>query len=137
MTDTFTPEARSHIMASIKSRDTKPEMRVRSALHAAGFRFRLHRPDLPGKPDLVLPRFRTAVFVNGCFWHGHTCGKAALPTSNSDYWAKKIGRNQERDRRNCEALADLGWNVVVIWECDLRSQTQALIEELTRTRQCL
>jgi len=134
MTDTVSPEVRSRIMSKIKSRDTAPELKVRSRLHAAGFRFRLHRADLPGRPDIVLPRYRSVVFVNGCFWHGHECRRGRLPSSNREYWAKKIDCNMRRDQSNYKALTELGWNVVVIWECDSIAGVNALIDQLSRIR---
>lgn len=130
MTDTVTSEVRSRIMSRIRSRDTAPELEVRRRLHAAGFRFRLHRSDLPGRPDIVLPRHKTAVFVNGCFWHGHDCRDGHLPSSNREYWANKIDRNMRRDQRNYKAMVELGWNVVVIWECHLDEAVDSLIGQL-------
>lgn len=119
MSDTLTPEARSANMARIRSKDTVPENAVRKALHAAGFRFRLHRRDLPGRPDIVLPRYRTVVMVHGCFWHRHErCKKATSPGTRPDFWQAKFTANVERDRRNIAALEALGWKVVVIWECE-------------------
>ncbi len=107
-------------MRRVKSANTKPEMRVRRWLHARGFRFRLHRKDLPGKPDIVLPKYRTVIFVHGCFWHGHPgCKAADLPASNREYWEAKIGRNVERDRRTRRLLREQGWRVMVVWECKL------------------
>ena len=110
------------MMAAVKQKDTKPEMRVRSFLHKQGLRYRLHDNKLPGKPDLVFPRFRTVLFVHGCFWHGHPdeqCKLARIPKSNVKFWRDKISGNRERDERNVERLRKLGWNVVVIWECQL------------------
>ena len=120
MADVFTEEERSRVMRRVKGADTKPEMRVRRWLHAQGFRFRLHRKDLPGKPDIVLPKYKTVVFVHGCFWHGHPgCKASDLPASNREYWVAKIGRNVERDRRNQRLLRKQGWRVIVVWECKL------------------
>lgn len=130
MTDTFDPEMRSRIMARVHSRDTTPETAVRRALHEAGFRFRLHRRDLPGTPDIVLPRFRTAVFVHGCFWHGHGCRRDRRPSSNSDYWQEKVNRNHRRDAAALEALAKAGWKVLVIWECQVRQGIEEVLNEL-------
>ena len=121
---------RSETMRRVHGRDTSPELRVRRLLHAAGFRFRLQRQDLPGKPDLVLPRFGIALFVNGCFWHWHGCKRSRMPATNREYWERKIGRNVERDRVNAAALERLGWGVRVIWECELTGATEALIGEL-------
>lgn len=123
-------QGRSRNMAAIKSTNTRPEMYVRQALHAAGFRFRLHRKDIPGRPDVVLPRYSTAVQVQGCYWHGHGCRKDHKPHSNRAYWAAKIARNMERDKRNLEALREAGWQLVIIWECTLVGQTAKLIDTL-------
>jgi DNA mismatch endonuclease, patch repair protein len=114
-------EARSRNMARIRARDTQPELRVRRALHAAGFRFRLHRRGLPGTPDLVLPRFRTVIFVHGCFWHRHPgCRMTSVPKTRADYWDAKFTANMERDIRVRRQLEEAGWNVIVIWECGTR-----------------
>lgn len=121
---------RSRNMAAIRSRDTKPELFVQRALHANGFRFRLHRRDLPGNPDIVLPRFRTAVMVHGCFWHGHGCPAKHVPKSNSPYWSSKIARNMARDARNTASLEMAGWRVMTVWECTLTEDTQQLIDGL-------
>src|SRR5690606_14308302 len=117
MADMFDPQQRSEIMAKIRARNTSPEMTVRKAVHRAGFRFRLHRKDLPGTPDLVFPRHRLAVFVHGCFWHNHNCGLFRWPKSNVEYWRRKIERNVERDRQAMSKLEESGWTVYVIWEC--------------------
>ena len=111
---------RSRMMAGIKGQDTRPEMVVRRFLHANGYRFRLHRRDLPGSPDIVLPRFRTCIFVHGCFWHGHTCRYFKVPQTRPDFWLEKIGKNQARDRSQESALLDHGWRVLIIWECAVR-----------------
>jgi DNA mismatch endonuclease (patch repair protein) len=128
--DVHSPATRSKNMAAIRSKDTRPEMVVRRALHAAGFRYRLHRKDLPGKPDIVLPRYKTVVFVNGCFWHGHTCSDGHLPKSNTAYWAPKIARNAERDRIHRVALEAAGWAVIVIPECEARNGAEQLTGRL-------
>ena len=124
-------------MRQVGSRNTKPEMVVRRYLHAHGFRFRLHRDDLPGKPDIVLPRHKTVVFVHGCFWHGHPgCKHADLPASNREYWERKIGRNMTRDRRNARKLRQQGWRVLTIWECKTKDETalrRTLLKPLTRS----
>ena len=121
MTDVFDPEKRSAVMRAVKSRDTKPELKVRRAAHALGLRFRLNRADLPGKPDLVFPAKRTALFVHGCFWHGHDCPRGArMPQNNRDYWQAKISRNMARDKASLAALKKLGWTPRVIWECQTR-----------------
>lgn len=120
--DVFSKEKRSAIMASVSSRDTTPELIVRSLLHRLGYRFRLHRKDLPGTPDIVMPGRRTVIFVHGCFWHQHThCIAAARPTSNCDYWNAKLDRNIVRDAGCQKQLCLLGWKVIVVWECETRN----------------
>ena len=119
--DTLTPCQRSRNMSRIRSKNTKPEMVVRKWLHKNGYRFRLHRIDLPGKPDIVLPRHKTAIFVNGCFWHQHQgCRRATLPKSNQAYWIPKLQRNVNRFEGTLRQLEELGWKVIVIWECETR-----------------
>lgn len=117
--DRLSKEQRSRNMSAVKGKDTKPELKVRSAIHGAGFRYSLHRSDLPGKPDLVLPKYRTVILVHGCFWHGHNCEKAKRPASNTEFWDKKLSKNIERDKKNEEKLKKVGWNVLIIWECEL------------------
>jgi DNA mismatch endonuclease (patch repair protein) len=118
--DTLTPEARSRLMGRIRGKDTKPELVVRSMLHRMGLRFRIHRNDLPGRPDIVLPRHKKVVLVHGCFWHGHLCKIAPGPKSNTGYWSPKIEGNRARDSRNRTALSELGWEVLELWECEIR-----------------
>jgi DNA mismatch endonuclease (patch repair protein) len=118
--DTVSIEFRSALMSRIRSKDTKPELVVRSLLHRLGFRFRLHRKDLPGRPDIVLPKHKKVILVHGCFWHGHTCRLASKPKSNSGYWSAKIDANKARDQRNAELLRQAGWGVLELWECDIR-----------------
>src|SRR5210317_1903352 len=123
MVDILTPEKRSWNMSRIKGRDTKPEMKVRSFLHRAGYRFRLHRKDLPGKPDIVLPKYGTVIFVHGCFWHRHKrCKYAYEPKSRRQFWNKKFEENLHRDRKHKKALHKMGWNVIVVWECQVRDK---------------
>ena len=123
MADIMTPEQRSRCMAAIKGKDTKPEMIVRKYLFSRGLRFRVQVRKLPGTPDIVLPKYKTAIFINGCFWHGHEgCKYFRLPKSNVDFWREKIERNIERDRESMQALFDLGWKVVRVWECELRNK---------------
>ena len=132
MTDVFTPEQRSAVMRKVKGRDTSTELKVRRLLWAMGARYRLHRKDLPGAPDIVLPGRRLAIFVHGCFWHGHDCARGArVPKQNRDYWTGKIGRNRARDIVNQAALTARGWTPVVIWECALKDETglRAQLEE--------
>ena len=125
MADVFSPEKRSEVMARIRGRDTKPELALRSMLHRLGYRFTVNGPlnrSLPGKPDLVLPKHRTVVFVHGCFWHGHEhCPAFRMPKSRRTWWKSKIHGNRARDLRNETALRDLGWHVVTVWECALRT----------------
>ena len=120
--DIYSREKRSEVMSKVRSSGTGPELTVRRQLHSQGFRFRLHDKELPGKPDIVLPKYRSVVFVHGCFWHHHTgCPKSKLPTSNAEFWTEKILANVRRDRRNISELKRLGWRVLVIWECDIRT----------------
>jgi DNA mismatch endonuclease (patch repair protein) len=124
--DVFTPEKRSEVMSRIRGRDTKPELVLRSMLHRLGYRFTVkgpHNKKLPGKPDIVLPKYRTVIFVHGCFWHGHEhCPAFRIPKSRTEWWTAKIQGNRDRDQRNETALLRLGWNVVTIWECALKNQ---------------
>ncbi|WP_271200290.1 very short patch repair endonuclease [Methylopila turkensis] len=116
-----TSAARSAVMRAVKARDTKPERTVRRLAHALGYRFRLHRKDLPGTPDLVFPTRKKVVFVHGCFWHGHDCARGArTPKANADYWRAKVERNRARDARAVDDLAALGWEALVLWECALK-----------------
>ena len=110
-------------MAGIKSKDTKPELTLRRSLHRQGLRFRLHRRDLPGRPDIVLPKYRTAIFAHGCFWHGHDCRMFKWPKTREAFWRAKIEGNQARDADAVARIVDLGWSVEVVWECELRSGT--------------
>lgn len=123
MTDVFDPEKRSAVMRRVKGRDTTPERTVRRLLTGLGARYRLHRKDLPGNPDIVMPGRRLALFVHGCFWHGHDCARGSrVPKANRDYWTAKVARNVARDARTREALADAGWRVETIWECELKDE---------------
>lgn len=117
MVDVFSTTKRSSVMSTIRSKNTKPEMTVRSELHKRGYRYKLHCRDLPGKPDLVLKRFKTAIQVRGCFWHGHTCHDGHIPKSRPEYWVPKLANNKRRDKRNDTKLRRLGWSVLVVWEC--------------------
>lgn len=144
MVDVLTPEQRHLNMSRIRGRDTKPEMLIRHGLHARGFRYRLHDPKLPGRPDLVFPRYHAVVFIHGCFWHGHGCPMFKLPVTRQEFWAAKIAYNRARDERATAALLELGWRVANVWECSIRGpakltgdeaitrcQTFLLSEELT------
>jgi DNA mismatch endonuclease (patch repair protein) len=124
MTDVFTKDQRSSIMRGIKSKDTKPEMQVRKALHALGLRYRLHVKDLPGKPDLVFPKYKAVIQVRGCFWHGHRCKVDHKPKSNKSYWIPKIENNIARDRKNDAAIKQMGWRLFIVWECECRDNAK-------------
>ena len=136
MADIHTREQRSRNMAAIRSKNTKPELRVRSLLHSLGYRFRLHRSDLPGRPDIVLPKFRTAILVHGCFWHSHDCRRGSLvPETRGQYWADKRRRTAERDLQAVQSLNAFGWKVIVVWEClsdaELREFLISMLPPLT------
>lgn len=118
--DIFSREKRSRIMSAIRSKDTKPEMTVRRIAHGMGYRYRLHRKDLPGKPDLVFSRRRAVIFVHGCFWHQHDCRDGRVPTANITYWQTKLARNVQRDEQSHNELESLGWRVLTLWECELK-----------------
>lgn len=125
--DHLLPEKRSANMRAVRSRHTRPELMVRSALHRAGYRFRLHHRDLPGSPDIILPKWRTVIFVNGCFWHGHEgCRRAKLPSTRTDFWRAKIERNRARDIATTSQLIAMGYRVVTLWECELRIESSIL-----------
>ncbi len=128
MPDSIDKAARSWTMSRVRSTDTAPELAVRRRLHQAGFRFRLHRKDLPGNPDIVLPRHRTVVFVHGCFWHWHGCKRSRMPTANRDYWSAKITRNRARDGLVTESLRAAGWQVTRIWEHEPLEAAVARVE---------
>lgn len=131
MADTLTPERRSWLMSRVRGRDTKPEILVRRIAHAMGLRFRLHRKDLPGRPDLVFPKHRLAIFVHGCFWHRHVgCRKASTPTTRVDFWTAKFDANVRRDREVQDKLDAQGWRVGIVWECETRD-TEAVKRKLT------
>ena len=121
MTDRFTPAQRHLVMSHIRSRNTKPELKVRQWLWNHGYRYRLNVKGVPGKPDIVMRKYHTAIFVNGCFWHGHE-GCCKIPQTNREFWVNKIQRNQQRDQQNYQLLKDNGWQVIVIWECQLKAK---------------
>lgn len=132
MTDVFDTAKRSAVMARVKSTGTSPERALRKLLTSLGARYRLHRKDLPGTPDIVMPGRRLAIFVHGCFWHGHDCPRGSrVPKANRDYWLAKVARNQARDARNLTALSEAGWRVETIWECEMKPEP-ALRERLER-----
>ena len=130
MTDVYSSDKRSAVMRRVKGKDTGPELKVRKALTRIGARYRLHRKDLPGNPDIVMPGRKLALFVHGCFWHGHDCARGArVPKQNQDYWVGKVERNRARDARSREALATLNWRAETLWECELKDDV-ALAERL-------
>jgi DNA mismatch endonuclease (patch repair protein) len=130
--DIWDKEKRSAIMASVKQKDTKQEVLVRKYLFSRGFRFRKNDKRLPCSPDIVLPKYKVAIFIHGCFWHGHDCRAGHLPSSNNEFWTAKIERNRERDRKKEEQLRVSGWNVIVVWQCELKNtdSTKARLEKL-------
>lgn len=130
MHDVLTPDQRQRNMAAIRSASTKPELKLRHIMWSLGFRYRINDKKLPGKPDIVLPKYRTVIFVHGCFWHGHKdCKNASIPKTNTDFWTAKITRNQERDQEVWRQLEAKGWSVIVVWECQLK---KAVLEETIR-----
>ena len=134
MADIVDEATRSRMMSGIKGKDTKPEIAIRKMLHAAGFRYRLHDKRLPGKPDLVLPKYCTAIFVHGCFWHGHeNCSLFRLPGSRQEFWSDKIGGNMKRDASHAHALLESGWDVVTVWECAIRGRLKLDHTDLSAT----
>lgn len=134
MTDVVDVETRSRMMSNIRSKNTSPELLIRKALHARGFRFRVHAKNLPGTPDLVLPKYKAAVFIHGCFWHGHRCRYFKVPQTRQEFWLEKIGKNQARDEQQIASLRAQNWRVLTIWECAVRSmkkqKTPLLIDQI-------
>lgn len=131
MSDIFSKVKRSEIMSNIKSANTKPERVVRSFLHRLGYRFRLHVKKLPGTPDIVLRKYKTVIFVNGCFWHQHPgCRKAAIPQTNRDFWEAKLRGNVSRDREKTRKLEELGWNVITVWSCEIDRNPEITLEKI-------
>ena len=132
MAEKISPETRSRMMAGIRGKNTKPELTIRRWLHADGFRFRLFRRDLPGRPDMVLPRWNVVVFAHGCFWHGHQgCSYFRLPKTRPEFWEGKIRRNSERDHESMDKLVEAGWRIAVIWECALRKEPEITLRRLS------
>lgn len=133
MADTITRERRSWNMSRIKGRNTGPELRLRSLLHRAGYRFRLHAKELPGRPDIILPKYRVAIFVHGCFWHRHQgCRNATTPSTRTEFWQSKFDSNVSRDERNRTDLRAAGWTIFTVWECELKSDASGVVERLSR-----
>ena len=126
MVDVVDKATRSRMMSGIQGKNTKPEVLIRKALHAKGFRYSLHAKDLPGKPDIVMPKWRVAIFVHGCFWHVHGCALSKMPANNAEFWEAKLTSNQHRDSTNKHELTALGWRTVVVWECATRGKTARL-----------
>lgn len=126
--DTVDPKTRSKIMASVRGKDTTPELQIRKSLHQRGFRYRLHPKNLPGHPDLVLPKYRAVIFVHGCFWHRHGCHLSTTPKTRQEFWKEKFAANVERDRRVVEELRSAGWRVLTIWECSLKGKEKLGLE---------
>ena len=135
MPDIFAPEKRHEIMQNVKTKNTAPEIKLRSLLHKNGFRFRVNRKDLPGKPDIVLPKYRAVIFVHGCFWHGHDCPRGQRPQTNADFWKQKIDRNVIRDKSDVSLLESLGWRVLIVWECEIKKKNEAVL--LSRVKEFL
>lgn len=127
MTDIVDDKTRSRMMSGIQGKNTRPELVIRSGLHRSGYRFRIHYGELPGRPDIVLPKYRAIIIVNGCFWHGHNCRLFKWPRTRADFWEKKIKGNIERDRRNLRYYRATGWRVLTIWECAVRGMSEANI----------
>lgn len=134
--DVYSRQKRSEVMTSVKSKNTKPEIYVRSSLHKAGFRFRVNKhKSLSCKPDIILPKYNMVIFVHGCFWHRHpNCKRASTPATNTEYWEKKFENNINRDKKEIATLEETGWKVRVVWECELKIATENLIEELTKLK---
>lgn len=133
MVDILTPKKRSEVMANIKSKNTHGEILVRKELHKMGFRYQLHRKGIPGKPDLAFPKFRAVIFINGCFWHAHDCHLFKWPSSRPEFWREKINSNKIRDEKNYINCTELGWRILIIWECALKGKTKRPLNEVVNT----
>jgi DNA mismatch endonuclease (patch repair protein) len=133
MTDVHDPQTRSYNMSRIRSKDTKPEMLVRKYLFAQGFRYRLHDKKLPGKPDLVFPKYKTVLFINGCFWHGHEgCKYFVIPQTRREWWVKKINNTKKRDFKNYEKLKKQNWRIITVWECEIKNEPEKKLQEVIK-----
>ena len=138
MADVVPPEVRSRMMSGIRGKNTKPELLIRKGLHGAGYRYRLHKKGLPGKPDIVLARYRAVIFVHGCFWHGHGCHLFRWPSSRKEFWKQKIEGNKKKDTENRNALAGNGWRIMTIWECAIKGRNRLPLDSvLTETSRWL
>lgn len=133
MPDIVSSEKRSQMMAGIKGKNTRPELLIRSLLHKSGLRYKLHENTLPGKPDMVFPKYRAAIFIHGCFWHGHDCHLFKIPSTNREFWLTKINGNRERDQRDIEKLTALGWRIMIIWECAVKGKTRLEPQKIAET----
>lgn len=133
MADIVPAHVRSRMMSGIRGKDTQPELLVRKALHAAGFRYRLHERRLPGKPDMVFPRYRAVVFIHGCFWHGHDCHLFRMPSTPTEFWQAKISGNMVRDTRAVTSLREIGWRVGIVWECALKGREKLQVNDIAAT----
>jgi len=130
--DVFSREKRSQIMSRVSGKNTKPEIAVRSLLHKLGYRFRLHRKNLPGRPDITLPKHKKVIFVHGCFWHGHAvCSRSKRPSTNEEFWHEKLNKNIERDKKTVDALKKLGWDVLTVWTCEVKDTNELKIKLLS------
>ena len=130
--DIWSKQKRSEVMSKIRGKNTKPELILRSQLFKSGFRFRIHQKNLPGKPDIVLAKYKTAIFVHGCFWHYHKeCREGRIPSTNSNFWKEKLLKNIEKDEKHTKALQELGWKVIVIWECDIERHLEPTTKRIT------
>jgi DNA mismatch endonuclease (patch repair protein) len=129
MADVVDKKTRSRMMSNIKSKDTKPELLIRKALHAKGYRYKLHTKDLPGKPDIVLPKHRAVVFIHGCFWHGHDCHLFKWPKDNQEFWENKINTNKRNDSKHNTELQESGWRVMIVWECSIKGRKNIGLEQ--------
>jgi DNA mismatch endonuclease (patch repair protein) len=128
--DNISKEKRSYVMSKVKSKNTTPELILRKTLHHLGLRYKLHDAKLPGKPDLVFPRYNAVIFVHGCFWHGHNCGRTGIPKSNRDFWMEKIERNKRNDSEHIKSLAKANWRTMIVWECAIQGKRKIAIDDL-------